>query len=70
MINIKNISKSFQSNPLKLFKKSIEVHKVFEDISFKVNKGDCIALLGNGSGKTTLLKTISGLLQPDKFNIF
>lgn len=71
MIDIRNISKSFQRNPLNLFNKSEEKQIVLEDISFKVDKGDCIALLGrNGSGKTTLLKTISGLLQPDKGSVF
>lgn len=71
MIDIKNISKSFQRNPLSLFKKPEKKLKVLKDISFKINKGDCIALLGrNGSGKTTLLKTISGLLLPDQGSIF
>jgi branched-chain amino acid transport system ATP-binding protein len=34
-------------------------------ISFRVNAGETVALLGgNGAGKTTTLRTISGLLQP------
>ncbi|NLP44000.1 MAG: ABC transporter ATP-binding protein [Peptococcaceae bacterium] len=34
-------------------------------ISFEVNKGEIVTLIGsNGAGKTTCLKTISGLLQP------
>lgn len=37
--------------------------QVVRDISFKVDQGDIIALLGpNGSGKTTTLNAISGLL--------
>lgn len=41
-------------------------HTVFEDISFAVNPGERVALVGaNGSGKTTLLKIIAGLEQPD-----
>lgn len=36
------------------------------DVSFKVNKGDCIGLIGrNGAGKSSLLKLISGLIKPD-----
>jgi energy-coupling factor transporter ATP-binding protein EcfA2 len=38
---------------------------VLNDISLKVNRGECLVLLGlNGSGKTTLLKHICALLKP------
>ncbi len=34
-------------------------------VSFEINKGDAIALLGpNGSGKTTIVKMIAGLIKP------
>lgn len=37
------------------------------DISFKVNKGEFIGVIGeNGSGKTTLLKLIANVLSPTK----
>jgi iron complex transport system ATP-binding protein/manganese/iron transport system ATP-binding protein len=44
---------------------------IVKDISFSIDKGEVICLLGaNGSGKTTLLKTILGLLKPQKGEIF
>lgn len=40
---------------------------ILNDISFSIQKGDCVALLGaNGSGKTTLLEILSGILKPTK----
>jgi len=39
---------------------------VLNDISFSVNKGEMLGIVGfNGSGKTTLLRIISGILLPD-----
>src|SRR5210317_475749 len=39
--------------------------KVLKDISFELNSGDILGILGrNGMGKSTLIKTIAGLLIP------
>ena len=38
---------------------------LFNDISFTLEKGECLAIIGkNGSGKSTLLNTIAGELTP------
>lgn len=40
------------------------------DVSFTLNRGDCVALIGkNGSGKTTLLRTLSGIFEPTKGSV-
>jgi branched-chain amino acid transport system ATP-binding protein len=37
---------------------------VIDDITFHVDKGECISIIGpNGAGKTTLLNTISGFIN-------
>lgn len=48
---------------------NIEVYygmiKALKGVSFEVNKGEIVALIGaNGAGKTTILHTVSGLLKP------
>ncbi|TAN41868.1 MAG: ABC transporter ATP-binding protein [Nitrospirae bacterium] len=44
--------------------------QVIRDISFKVNEGEIVALVGaNGAGKSTTLKTISGLVKPESGEI-
>lgn len=42
-----------------------------KNISFEINKGDSLALIGfNGSGKSTLLKIIAGVLKPTTGSVF
>ncbi|HIR76820.1 MAG TPA: ABC transporter ATP-binding protein [Candidatus Choladousia intestinipullorum] len=41
--------------------------QAIKGVSFEVNEGEVIALIGaNGAGKTTILHTITGLLSPKK----
>lgn len=74
-IKVKNVSKFYKlySKPFDRLKESLhplkrKYHKEFaalNDISFKVNKGEIVGILGtNGSGKSTILKIITGLLTP------
>ena len=43
---------------------------VLKNISFNINKGELVAIVGeNGSGKSTLLKLLCGLYQPMEGNI-
>ena len=57
-IEVKNLIKSFGKN------------KVIDDLSFKVENGEILAIVGfSGSGKSTVLKLISGLIQKDKGEI-
>lgn len=45
--------------------------KILQDISFQVEKGDFLCVIGkNGSGKTTLLKTLAKLITPNSGNVF
>lgn len=45
-------------------------NQVIKDVSFKVNSGEFLTILGkSGSGKSTLLKTIAGLIIPSSGTI-
>lgn len=52
---------------IKLLKKELHYNEFWalKDISFKVEQGDRVGILGlNGAGKSTLLKIISGVFKP------
>lgn len=58
MILVENLSKAYRSGHSR--------QVVFERLSFRVQPGEVVALLGaSGSGKTTLLNLISGIDTPD-----
>lgn len=55
--------------------KDLEVYygmiKAIKGVSFEVNEGEVIALIGaNGAGKTTILHTITGLLEAKRGSVF
>lgn len=51
--------------------KTFGVETILENVSFSVNEGDKIGIVGvNGTGKTTLFKVITGILPHDRGEIF
>jgi len=51
--------------------KSYGVDSILEDVSFHVNKGDRVGIVGiNGAGKTTLLRILTGELEPSSGGFF
>ncbi len=59
MIEIKNVSKSYNGKK-----------KALDNVSFKVNDGEIFAFIGhNGAGKTTLIKSMIGILDFDEGDI-
>lgn len=62
MLKVSNICKSFKNGEVET--------KVLKDISFEINDGDFVVVLGpSGSGKSTLLNCISGLEKVDQGEI-
>ncbi|OGV32293.1 MAG: nitrate ABC transporter ATP-binding protein [Legionellales bacterium RIFCSPHIGHO2_12_FULL_35_11] len=58
IIHIEKLSKAYK-------KTQAQDLNVLKDVSFKLKKGEIVALLGkSGSGKSTLLRLISGLVSP------
>ncbi len=46
-------------------------HATIENISFSVERGETIGIIGHtGSGKSTLLQTLNGLIKPDSGTVF
>lgn len=75
--NIKKIYKLYEK-PLDRIKESLnpfgkKYHDDFyalNDVSFEINQGETIGIIGqNGSGKSTLLKILSGVLTPSSGSV-
>ena len=63
ILKIEKISKTYEIGKNQI--------KALNNISFKVNKGEFISIIGaSGSGKTTLLHMIAGVDKPTFGNVF
>ncbi len=81
VIKVDNISKSYtlgrkENNSIQnifkdiLHKKNEIRHQALKNISFEINKGEVIGIIGkNGAGKSTLLKVISKITKADSGEI-
>ncbi len=76
-IVVENVTKNFRLRYHRTFKEVTvakarghetgESFKAIDDVSFTVEQGESIGLMGlNGSGKSTLLKMINGVMRPDE----
>ena len=79
-IEVKNLCKNYRvydskssriRNIINPFaKKEVKEFKALTDVSFHVNKGEIVGIIGNnGAGKSTLMNSIAGVVEIDKGDI-
>ncbi|MBE5936549.1 MAG: ABC transporter ATP-binding protein [Lachnospiraceae bacterium] len=79
-IAVNGISKVYKlyDNPMDRLKEALKLTRkvkyaeyyALDDISFSVNKGETVGIVGtNGAGKSTLLKIVTGVLTPSAGNV-
>jgi putative ABC transport system ATP-binding protein len=63
LVRVENVSRHFEVGG--------QTIKALTDVSFEVNQGDFVAVIGrSGSGKTTLLNVVAGLDRPSEGHVF
>jgi lipopolysaccharide transport system ATP-binding protein len=68
VITLENVGVTYKSG-LPIFKQR-SIHHALRDISFEINRGDSMGIIGrNGAGKSTLLRILNGIMMPDTGSI-
>lgn len=69
-ISYRGLKKTSIRASWKNFGEKIEVFEALKGISFEIEEGKILGLIGkNGSGKSTMLRSIAGIFSPDKGTI-
>ena len=68
---IKSFKKQKPIVALKKISLSFGQRQILDDVSFNINQGEILGMLGpNGVGKSTIFNLITGLIKPDYGSIF
>ncbi len=69
-IAFRNVSEKYRIKFVVDGKESWEDFWALKDISFSVDKGQTLAIIGeNGAGKSTILRLIAGMLKADQVKL-
>lgn len=70
-VSVNNVTKTFKRYEKQeriidnFFRRKYVEKNAVNNVSFEINKGECVAIIGqNGAGKTTMMKLMTGLLMP------
>ena len=71
LLEIKNLTKIFDSDSIIKSKKEINSLKALDNVSFNIFEGESFGLVGeSGSGKSTIAKIITNLIKPTSGEVF
>ena len=71
LLEIKNLTKIFDSDSIIKSKKEITALKALDNVSFDIFEGESFGLVGeSGSGKSTIAKIITNLIKPTSGEVF